>query len=88
MAKRKTKKIFQYNIIEKNLENSPLTSNEDLRTWVEYSSFSKNDTLLENSLRKSTHAIRFLSFLVEELIPYAKTNPQSTLKCLNYTKTS
>ena len=56
-----------------------------MRTWVEYSPFKKKETLdlLCNSLKKSTKSIRFLSFLVEELEPYAKTHAQLTFKCLD-----
>jgi len=83
--KDKPSKSFDIESFRKIWKNSKLTSNEDLRSWVEYSPFGKNETLqlLYNSLKKSTKSIRFLSFLVEELESYAKTNPQSTLKCLD-----
>lgn len=78
-------KSFDLDAFRKLWKNSRLTSNEELRTWVEFSPLDKNETLnlLYNSLKKSNKTIRFLSFLVEELEPYAKTHPQSTLKCLN-----
>jgi len=83
--KEKSNKAFNSKAFRQIWKNNKLTSNEDLRTWVEYSPFDKNETLqlLYNSLKKSTKSIRFLSFLVEELELYAKTHPVSTFKCLN-----
>ena len=83
--KEKPNKSFDNSAFKKLWKNSELTSNEELRMWVEYSPFSKKETLelLHNSLKKSTESIRFLSFLVEELESYAKTHAQLTLKCLD-----
>ena len=83
--KGKPNKFFDIDAFKKLWKNSKLTSNEELRTWVEYSPFKKKETLdlLYNSLKKSTKSIRFLSFLVEDLEPYAKTHAQLTFKCLD-----
>ena len=83
--KEKPNKSFDTNAFKKLWKNSKLTSNEELRMWVEYSPFNKKETLelLYNSLKESTESIRLLSFLVNELEPYAKTHAQLTLKCLD-----
>lgn len=77
--------LFNSKDFRKIWKDSKLTSNQELRTWVEYSPFNKNETirLLHNSLKKSTKSIRFLSLLVEQLELYAKSYPQLTLKCLD-----
>ena len=83
--KKKPSKSFDLVAFRKLWKDSPLTSSEELHSWVEYTPFDKKETLslLYNSLRKSTKSIKFLSFLVEELESYAKTHPQSTFKCLD-----
>lgn len=83
--KEKPNKLFDIEAFRKLWKNSSLTSNADLQTWVKYSPFDGTQTLqlLYNSLTKSDKSIRFLSFIMEELGSYAKTHPQSTLRCLD-----
>lgn len=83
--KEKPSKSFDSEAFRRLWKNSSLTSNEELRSWIEYTPFNKKETLslLYNSLKKSPKSIKFLSFLVEELESYAITHPQSTFKCLD-----
>lgn len=80
----KPSKFFDSEAFRKIWKNSKLTSNEELRTWLEYSPFDKNETiqLLLKSLEKSTKSIKFLSLIVEQLGSYAEKYPQLTVKCL------
>jgi hypothetical protein len=76
--------LFDSKAFRKIWKDNKLTNNQELRTWVEFSPFNKNETIrLHNSLKKSTKSIRFLSLLVEQLESYAESNPQLTLKCLD-----
>lgn len=83
--KEKPNKSFDTGAFKKLWKNSRMTSNEELRMWVEFSPFNEKNTLelLYNSLRKSTKSIRFLSLLVGSLEPHAKSQAQLTLKCLD-----
>jgi len=83
--KEKPDKSFDTEAFKKMWKNSRMTSNEELRMWVEFSPFDEKSTLglLYDSLRKSTKSIRFLPLLVESLGPYAKSQAQLTLKCLD-----